>query len=251
MKRKWFSILLVVVAILALVAQPATANSSTVVISEFRTRGPNGTNDQFIELYNLSAVAVDISEYSISVWDPVNGPGYGVYDVAQLGDSVILQPYEHYLIVYGAPPTGYSGSTAADDYIFYPMQSDSVGIALIAADGSTVVDAVSTTNDAGNPYLEGTALAPMISDINQSYERLPGTLSAAGGHINTQDTDDNSADFKPNTGSSNPESQASDSPTAVTLRDFSAQAQPSAAWLPVALLIALSGAWVMLRRRRA
>jgi hypothetical protein len=30
------------------------STSSTVVISEFRTRGPNGGNDEFIELYNLS-----------------------------------------------------------------------------------------------------------------------------------------------------------------------------------------------------
>jgi hypothetical protein len=41
-------------------------------------------------------------------------------------------------------------------------------------------------------------------------------------------------------------------PTAVTLRDFSAQAQPPAAWLlPVALVVVLSGAMIMLRRRRA
>lgn len=39
-------------------------------------------------------------------------------------------------------------------------------------------------------------------------------------------------------------------PNAVTLRDFSAQAQPPTVWLwPVAVLIVLGGAWVMLRRR--
>jgi hypothetical protein len=32
----------------------ATTGSSTLVISEFRTRGPNGANDEFIALYNRS-----------------------------------------------------------------------------------------------------------------------------------------------------------------------------------------------------
>jgi hypothetical protein len=41
-------------------------------------------------------------------------------------------------------------------------------------------------------------------------------------------------------------------PTAVTLRDFSAQAQPPATWLwPITLVVVLSGAMIMLRRRRA
>jgi hypothetical protein len=43
----------------------------------------------------------------------------------------------------------------------------------------------------------------------------------------------------------------SDHPTAVTLRDLTAQAQASAVWLlPVALLVAVSGVWFMARRRR-
>ena len=37
------------------------ASSGTVVISEFRARGPAGGNDEFVEIYNLSAVPVDVS----------------------------------------------------------------------------------------------------------------------------------------------------------------------------------------------
>ena len=45
---------------------PSTgAVSSTVVISEFRTRGPNGGNDEFIELYNLSTSPVNIGGWRI------------------------------------------------------------------------------------------------------------------------------------------------------------------------------------------
>ena len=45
--------------------QKTQAVSSTVVISEFRTRGPNGGNDEFIELYNLSSSPVNISGWQI------------------------------------------------------------------------------------------------------------------------------------------------------------------------------------------
>src|SRR5512132_2805917 len=47
-------------------APPARAVSATVVISEFRVRGPNGGNDEFIELYNLSAAAVDIGGWKVN-----------------------------------------------------------------------------------------------------------------------------------------------------------------------------------------
>jgi hypothetical protein len=253
MQHKWLSILFVVIAILAIVAQPAAAVSTTVVISEFRTRGPGvapdflTADDQFIELYNLSPVAVDIHGYSINTWDPVNDVWLGI---AQIADSIdpdlpiMLQPFGHYLIVNGS---GYSGATDPDAGFFAPIPADAVGIALIGADGLTVVDAVATIGGV-NPYQEGGILTPMASDIDQSYERLPATVNL--GHINTADTDDNSADFIFNNGSSNPESQTAGSPTAVTLRDLTAQAQSPATWLwPVALLIVLGGALIVSRRR--
>lgn len=255
MQRKLFSILLVFAAILAITAQPVAAvPSTTVVISEFRTRGIGAApdfltaDDQFVELYNLSPNPVTITDYSINTWDAINGESIGI---AQLGSGgpVILQPYEHYLIVNGF---GYSGGTAADDSFFQPIPADAVGIALIAADGTTVVDAVSTTGAAPAGYGEGTALASMTLDIDQSYERLPGTAGIApnNGHINTTDTDNNAANFTYNNGSSNPESQIAGSPTAVTLRDLTAQAQAPALWLPAALLIVLSGALFVSRRRQ-
>src|SRR6201991_2279997 len=41
------------------------AVSTNVVISEFRVRGPNGGNDEFIELYNLSGAPVAIGGWKI------------------------------------------------------------------------------------------------------------------------------------------------------------------------------------------
>src|SRR5215471_15031349 len=41
------------------------AASSSIVISEFRVRGPNGGSDEFIELYNLSSAPVNIGGWKI------------------------------------------------------------------------------------------------------------------------------------------------------------------------------------------
>ncbi len=274
MQRKWFSlvfsIVLAAVAILAVVAQPVAADSTTVVISEFRTRGtgsigpggdliPEPENDQFIELYNLSAGSVVLDNYCIYGWDDVTSMAW---PIAQIPTGVTLLPYEHYLVVNGGnePGAGYSGTADPDENFIFPMFSNGVGLALLAPNVNgdcddtvgIVIDSVSTTASAPAMYREGTVLDPMASDIDQSYERLPGIPGIApnNGHINTEDSDDNSADFIYNNGSSNPESQAASSPTAITLQDFSAQAQPAAAWLwPLALVVVLGGALIVSRRR--
>ena len=42
------------------------ATSSTILISEFRTRGPAGAGDEFIELYNATAAPIDIGGWKIN-----------------------------------------------------------------------------------------------------------------------------------------------------------------------------------------
>lgn len=67
MKKSAFLALSVVVIVCSLVDQAhvrAQAGAS-VVISEFRTRGPLGGNE-FVELFNASAAPVDISGWKIS-----------------------------------------------------------------------------------------------------------------------------------------------------------------------------------------
>src|SRR5687768_4364380 len=41
---------------------------SNIVISEFRTRGPDGGNDEFIEIFNPTDSIVDISGWKIWGW---------------------------------------------------------------------------------------------------------------------------------------------------------------------------------------
>src|SRR5688572_15920190 len=61
---------LVPVTLLVLVATAAAAAAQSappgdIVISEFRTRGPAGGNDEFIELRNRSSQPVDISGWRL------------------------------------------------------------------------------------------------------------------------------------------------------------------------------------------
>jgi len=67
---------LVVVTLLGLFGHGAIsvrAGSQTLVISEFRTRGPNGASDEFIELLNISASAVDIGGWKVNGSNNVGG----------------------------------------------------------------------------------------------------------------------------------------------------------------------------------
>ena len=51
-----------------LLTLPVTAG--TIIISEFRLRGPNGANDEFIEIYNNSG-----EDHTV---DSASGTGYGI-----------------------------------------------------------------------------------------------------------------------------------------------------------------------------
>jgi predicted extracellular nuclease len=171
------------------------ASSTTVVISEFRTRGPLGGNDEFIELYNVSSSSVDISGWKIS---GSNNAGTTSTRVT-IGSNVVLDPGCRFLATNSAS-SGYSGSVAGDQTYATGITDDG-GLALLKTD-NTIVDAVGMS--AGSAYKEGTTLAPTTTNAERSYERKPG-----GGTDNSQDTDNNAADFLLNTGSSNPQNRNS------------------------------------------
>src|SRR5215470_16301363 len=90
---------LVIVAVFAFMAflsfsSRVQAVSTNVVISEFRVRGPNGGNDEFIELYNLSGASVAIGGWKIRG----SNNAATVSDRATITAGTILQPGCHYLI---------------------------------------------------------------------------------------------------------------------------------------------------------
>jgi hypothetical protein len=249
MKHNRLSIVVVAlgVVMLALVVTPITsveAISTTVVIGEFRTRGPNGGNDEFIELYNLSGTPVDISGWRL------NGSSSTAVTStrATIPAGTILGAYQHYLLADTATSGGpYSGGTTPN--LTYAVGiADNGGLAIVDT-SNIIIDQVGM--NAGSAYKEGTILTQTLANSNQSYARQPDTLSLAGGHKNGVDTDNNLADFIFNGTSSSPENMAS--PTAITLRHFDARPSelPLAAFIfAFGLLIAACGI-LTLRRRRA
>jgi hypothetical protein len=190
-------------------AVPEAVTSATLIISEFRVRGPNGANDEFIEIYNNTfnnhVVAGGGTGYAIAASDGVvrcvipNGtaiPSRGYYLCANsVGYSL------------AAYPAG-NGTTATGDATYTTDIPDNVGIALfntsVTADFNLAnrFDAVGSTSEANTLYKEGTGYAALTPfSIDYSFLRdecgKGGAVNQLGRcTINTpKDTEDNSADF--------------------------------------------------------
>lgn len=136
---------------------------SHLVISEFRTRGPNGGNDEFVEIFNPSGGAVDISGWKIQ---RSSGCGSYVTTLLTINNGVILQPGQHFLAVASSG----SSLTISADQTFSPGIADDGGLALVS-DTGTIVDRVGMCN--GTLYYEGFPLPPLTSNADQSYARRP------------------------------------------------------------------------------
>jgi hypothetical protein len=181
--------------------------AGTLLISELRTRGPAGANDDFVELYNNSAA-------------PINVSGYGVYKmgsgcaatpvlVATL-PNVSIPQRGHYLLTgsaYSLANYGGTGAAAGDLALTADIEDD----ANVAVFSTAAVDAISSTNrlDAVGFGLntggvcdlmrEGSTLAPVGAlNIEYSYFRkecdyVQNVGCSASG--NPKDTNENATDF--------------------------------------------------------
>lgn len=158
-----------------------------LVISEFRTRGPNGPSDEFVELYNPTGAAVNIGGWQVRrssacPTDPNVTPSTTTSQLAVITTGTILQPGQHYLLAASG-----SSITGADQY-FSAGIADTGGIALTTSSQTEIVDQVGMCM--GTLYREGLSLAPLTgAPSNQSYERKP------GGDTSCYDTDNNAVDF--------------------------------------------------------
>lgn len=184
-------------------ATPVPGGTS-LIISEFRVRGPNGTNDEFVEIYNNSNNAVNVqandgsSGYAVAASDGLvrfvipNGtiiPARGHF----LGVNSLNYSLANY-------PAG-SGVTANGDATYTLNITDNAGIALFRTTNpvnfnvATRLDAVGSTSVANALYREGVGLPPLIAfSIDSSWYRNIPTAGAGAGV--SQDTNNNAVDFK-------------------------------------------------------
>ncbi len=206
-------------------ASAQTATNGTLLISEFRVRGPNGANDEFVEIYNNTNAAHIVTAAS--------GTGYGLaasdgLTRCSIPNGTVIPARGHYLcnnsVGYSlaAYPAG-NGTTATGNATYTTDIPDNAGIALFnnnTGGGSyslaNRIDAVGSTSEANTLYKEGTGYpALMPFSIDYSFTRRPAggcTGSGGGGSgnctstslmlssagptsVNVVDTNNNAADF--------------------------------------------------------
>ena len=193
-------------------AEAQTATAGQLIISEFRVRGPNGANDEFIEIYNASG-----ADHTVTA---ASGTGYGIAASdgttrCSIPNGTAIPLRSHWLCVnsvgysLASYPAGIS-STATGDATYTTDIPDNAGIALFNNNSGGAsyslanrLDAVGSTSEANTVYKEGTgypALTPF--SIDYSFYR---DNCGKGGSITTfgpcptgglpKDTDNNAADL--------------------------------------------------------
>jgi len=183
--------------------------AAQLIISEFRVRGPNGANDEFIELYNNSG-----ADHTVAG----GGTGYAVAasnGVARcvVPNGTVIPNRGHYLCVnsvgysLASYPAG-NGTTATGDATYTTDIPDNAGIAIfntsVAVDFTLAnrLDAVGSTSEANTLYKEGTgypALTPFSIDYSFYRDNCgkAGSITTFGAcTVDTPiDTNNNAADF--------------------------------------------------------
>jgi len=157
-------------------ASPAQAVSANVVISEVYGGGGNSgatwTND-FVELYNRSDAAVDVSGWVVQYYAATGGAG----GRATLTGSVA--PHRTYLVQMARGGAGTTALPTPDATGLATMSATSGRVDLVA--GTTIVDRVGY---GVSTFAEG-APTPVLSNTTSATRNAPCT-----------DTDDNATDFR-------------------------------------------------------
>ncbi len=175
---------------------------SPLVISEFRFRGTNGANDEFVEIYNNTD-----TDHTVASSDGSSGYALAASDGVVrfvIPNGTVIPARGHYLgvnsIAYSLAlyPAG-NGATATGDASFTTDIPDNNGVALFSSSNvanftlANRFDAVGGTSVAAL-YREGTgfnALIPFNTDYS-FVRRVPTSGPSAGLPV---DNDDNANDF--------------------------------------------------------
>jgi hypothetical protein len=208
---KSFRVSFVSAGLIAMVLGLSQVAAAQLIISEFRVRGPNGANDEFIEIYNNSG-----ADHTVAA---ASGTGYGVAASdgttrCSILNGTVIPNRGHFLCVnsvgysLASYPAG-NGTTATGDATYTTDIPDNAGIALFnnntgGASFSLAnrLDAVGSTSEANTLYKEGTgypALTPFSIDYSFYRDNCgkSGSITTFGAcPISTpKDTNNNAADF--------------------------------------------------------
>ncbi|HEX8131615.1 MAG TPA: lamin tail domain-containing protein [Pyrinomonadaceae bacterium] len=169
----------------------AVTQPGSVLISEFRFNGPNGTGDEFIELYNNSDSPVNLSGWTIAA--PAGTGGGGVIS----GLTGILGARGHYLVApsdytVSGYPAGVEGTAVPDMAYTGGAFLDDGGARLVDSNGA-VIDAVGFSSTNGTGFREGAGLSPSTGITPGASDQYSFVRRMTTGF--PQDTNDNAADF--------------------------------------------------------
>ena len=202
-----------------------------LIISEFRLRGPNGPNDEFVEIYNNSDFAHTVN----SIDGSASGYALAGSSNAVINDTLVATRFVipngtvipargHFLATNsnGYSLTNYpagNGTTAVANITYTVQIPDNVGIALFGTSlpfnytTANRIDAVGSNADNNALYREGAGYPAIPSSALEGsfFRRLPGGCTGSlSGNCNTvalltstlgpsssypQDSDNNAADF--------------------------------------------------------
>jgi Bacterial Ig domain len=171
---------------------PSCAPGTGVIISEFRLRGPNGSNDEYIELYNNSSQNITVcTTDGSSGWAVVSSDGSTRFVIAS--GTVIAARSNRLAVAAGYSLGAYNGSTVGD-ISYSPDVPDNTGVVIFnTANPSNFtlanrLDAVGF-NTSNTLYREGAGLSPLGANSGE-FCFLRKLNSGT-----PQDTGDNIADF--------------------------------------------------------
>ncbi|HET7287760.1 MAG TPA: lamin tail domain-containing protein, partial [Pyrinomonadaceae bacterium] len=169
---------------------PICTPPTGLIISEFRLRGANGVNDEFVEFYNNTDQSITICTADGSNgWALVTSDGVVRFVIPV---NTLIPARAHFLAV----GSGYGlAAYAAGDLSYVPDTPDNLGLALFnsaSAINFTVsnrLDAVGFSTTSNGLYKEGTGLSTLMS-TNGQYSYVRKLTSGF-----PQDSGDNAADF--------------------------------------------------------
>ncbi|HUR79633.1 MAG TPA: IPT/TIG domain-containing protein [Thermoanaerobaculia bacterium] len=199
----------------AMVRPTATApTAGSLIISEFRLRGPQGVRDEFVELYNPSATPVIVAST-----DGTDGWGLGystngtaIAGVAVVPNGTVIAPHGHFLIANNPDATGagglstavYSLNTASCIEVRGATSDTSWAFDLADNGGLALFSTSATANFTAGTRIDSAGFASIAAGLFKEGAGIPAITGAATGQLTfyrdlatgtPKDTGANESDF--------------------------------------------------------